>query len=182
MNLVLIGPRGAGKSKVSRALSKKIEFPVLSTDSLAVYELGGLSIPAFIEKSNGNWAEFRALEKRILQKLTNAKDTILDCGGGILFDIDSSGKEAFSVEKMEMLRTLGKVIYLEKEISDLVEKVQGDKTRPDLSKTITYRTILENRLPYYRKASHFSVSMDKVSKEDAASQILSLVGWKEKLG
>lgn len=182
MNLVLIGPRGVGKSKVSRALSKKIEFPVLSTDSLAVYELGGMSIPAFIEKSNGIWADFRTLEKRILQKLTKAQNIILDCGGGILFDIDSSGKEAFSVEKMELLRALGKVIYLEKDISDLVEKVQGDKTRPDLSKTIAYRTILENRLPNYRKAAHFSISMDKLSKEEAASQILSLVGWKENIG
>ncbi|WP_407658885.1 shikimate kinase, partial [Leptospira soteropolitanensis] len=64
MNIIFIGARGAGKSKVSRSLSKKTDFPVVSTDSIAVYETGGISIPSFVEKFG--WKQFRELEYSIL--------------------------------------------------------------------------------------------------------------------
>lgn len=178
MNFVLIGPRGVGKSKVSRALSKKNEFPVLSTDSLASYELGGMSIPAFIQQCQGDWAEFRALEKRILKKLQSADGIILDCGGGILFDVDENGKEFASPEKLELLKKIGKVFCLEKPKSELIAKVLGDKTRPELSKTTAYEVILERRLPVYRQSSDFLIQADKLTKEEIAEKILSLVSLK----
>jgi putative nucleotidyltransferase with HDIG domain len=62
MNIALIGPRGVGKSKVSRKLSKLLSMPVLSTDMIAVYELGGISIPDQIKKDNGKWNNFRKLK------------------------------------------------------------------------------------------------------------------------
>ena len=54
MNIALIGPRGVGKSKVSRKLSKLLSMPIVSTDMIAVYEAGGISIAEQIKKENEN--------------------------------------------------------------------------------------------------------------------------------
>lgn len=178
MNIILIGARGAGKSKVSRSLSKQTEIPVVSTDSIAVYEGGGLPIPEFVEK-NG-WKVFRELEYSILQKLEQANGIILDCGGGILFDLDDSGNEVLSTRKLDLLRKIGRIVYLERGMDELVEKVKGDKTRPDLSKITSYRTILEKRLPVYQEAAHFKLNLSKLSKEEAAERILDWLGIKSK--
>lgn len=178
MNIILIGARGAGKSKVSRSLSKQTDIPVVSTDSIAVYEAGGLPIPEFVEKHG--WKAFRDLEYSILQKLTNADGIILDCGGGILFDLDTVGNEVVSQRKLELLRSIGRIVYLERGIEELVEKVKGDKTRPDLSKVTSYRQILEKRLPVYQEAAHFKLNLSKLSKEEAAERILDWLGLKSK--
>ncbi|TGM32213.1 shikimate kinase [Leptospira biflexa] len=178
MNIILIGARGAGKSKVSRSLSKQSEIPVVSTDSVAVYETGGIPIPKFVE--NNGWKAFRELEYSILQKLQNANGIILDCGGGILFDLDESGNEVLSERKLDLLRKIGRIVYLERGIEELVEKVKGDKTRPDLSKITTYRSILEKRLPVYQEAAHFKLNLTKLSKEEAAEKILDWIGIKSK--
>ncbi|MGV3666422.1 MAG: shikimate kinase [Leptospira bouyouniensis] len=176
MNIILIGARGAGKSKVSRSLSKQTEIPVVSTDSIAVYEAGGIPIPEFVEK-NG-WKAFRELEYSILQKLQKANGIILDCGGGILFDLDEMGNEIKSEKKLQTLRNIGRIVYLERGIDELVEKVKGDKTRPDLSKITSYKSILEKRIPVYLEAAHFKLNLSKLSKEEAAEKILDWIGIK----
>ncbi|MCG6146207.1 shikimate kinase [Leptospira bandrabouensis] len=178
MNIIFIGARGAGKSKVSRSLSKKTDFPVVSTDSTAVYEAGGISIPSFVEKYD--WKKFRELEYSILQKLENANGIILDCGGGILFDLDESGNEIPSRRKLDILRKIGRIVYLERDLEELIEKVKGDSTRPDLSKVNSYRSILEKRLPVYQEAAHFKLNLSKLTKEEAAERVLDWLGIKSK--
>jgi len=173
MNYILLGPRGVGKSKVSRALSKQTGLPVVSTDSIAVYELGGISIPSFIQRSNGDWRSFRELEFKILSHLQTAREIILDCGGGILFEIDEAGHEVMSQKKTKLLSGLGKRILLLKDIDSLIEKVQDDPTRPNLQKDQEYRKILEKRLPTYHQNSDVILSIDGMTKEEVAKKILS---------
>lgn len=175
MNIIFIGARGAGKSKLSRALSKKIEYPVVSTDSIAVYESGGIPIPSFVSKHS--WNEFRDLEFRILSNLQNADGIILDCGGGILFDLDETGNEYLSERKLSLLRKMGRIFYLERDTKELVEKVKGDSTRPDLSKINSYKEILTKRIPHYQNAAHYTINLSKFSKEEATQKISDLLGF-----
>ncbi|GBF51867.1 shikimate kinase [Leptospira ryugenii] len=173
MNLILIGPRGVGKSKVSRSLSKLLQFPVVSTDSVAVYEEGGLSIPEIVNKHG--WKHFRELEYQILKKLEYAHNLILDCGGGILFDLAEDETEIISQRKLHLLRKIGKIILLERDFDELVGKVIGDKTRPDLSNKKAYSEILTKRLPLYREAAHHICQADGKSKEEIAKEIKKLL-------
>lgn len=170
MNIVLIGPRGVGKSKISRALAKATGLPTVSTDSVIVYENGGVSIPKYVEK-NG-WKKFRELEYSVLKKLENAEGIILDCGGGILFDLDRDGNEILSESKLALLRKIGRIILLEKDVQELIAKVEGDKTRPDLSKTKEYSEILTRRLPHYQKSAHFKIDTTDLRKEEITEKIL----------
>lgn len=172
MNLSFIGPRGVGKSKVSRKLSKMTGIPVISTDMIAVYETGGLSIPEFIKMNNGNWRAFRDLEFRILEKIQNSRDILLDCGGGILFDLDEAGNEVPSERKISILKKLGKVIRLDANLHYLASKVKQDGNRPSLSSTEPYIDILKRRTIHYSKIADISVSIDGKDPESVARNIM----------
>lgn len=172
MNLSFIGPRGVGKSKISRKLSKITGIPLVSTDMLAIYETGGISIPEFISQNNGNWKVFRDLEFTILNRLQSAKNLIIDCGGGIVFDLDDSGKEILSERKVSLLKKIGKVIRLDADISFLVRKVEGDSNRPTLSHTESYENILRRRTIDYNKVADISISVDMKNPEEIVRKII----------
>lgn len=172
MNLSFIGPRGVGKSKISRKLSKMTGIPVVSTDMIAVYETGGLSIPEFIQKNKGNWRAFRELEFRILEKIQNSTNLLVDCGGGILFDLDESGNEIPSDRKISILKRMGKVIRLDADLQYLASKVKQDSNRPSLSSTESYIDILRRRTVHYTKAADISISIEGKDPESVARNIM----------
>lgn len=171
MNLVFIGPRGVGKSKVSRKLSKLCGMSVISTDMVACYELGGKSIPTFIQECKGDWRAFRDLEFQILQKLISADNIILDCGGGIIFDLNEEGKEILSTRKIEILRKIGKIISLNQKLSYLKEKVKDDPSRPSLSSKESYEEILLRRIPIYNSIADIQLQIDDMETEEVAKWI-----------
>ena len=175
MNIALIGPRGVGKSKVSRKLSKVLSMPVVSTDMIAVYEAGGISIPEQIKRDNGKWNNFRKLEIQILEKLSKSKNIILDCGGGILFDVDREGKEFYNEKKVKLLKSFCTVFGLSHNTDYLIEKVINDTERPVLSEINSYREILERRLPFYRMASDFYIPVEGLDPKDIAKKISELI-------
>lgn len=175
MNIALIGPRGVGKSKVSRKLSKLLSMPIISTDMIAVYEAGGISIADQIKRDNGKWNNFRKLEYKILENLSKSKNLILDCGGGILFDVDRDGKEFFSEKKTNLLKSFCTVFGLSNNVDYLVEKVINDSERPQLSDINSYREVLERRIPFYRSASDFYIPVEGLEPKDIAKKISELI-------
>src|SRR3990167_3612116 len=96
-NIILIGFRGSGKTEVAKSLSKKLGFPVLSTDRLLEKSHG--DIRRFIAE-NG-WKLFRKFEAEVIQEL-NAESSIIDCGGGI---VENN-------QNMQKLRENGTVFWL----------------------------------------------------------------------
>ncbi|AOP36452.1 shikimate kinase [Leptospira tipperaryensis] len=176
-NFALIGPRGVGKSKISRKLSKITGMPVVSTDMIAVYEIGGISIPEFIRRKEGDWRPFRELEFQILEKLKAADGIILDCGGGILFDLDSKGKEILSQRKTELLKSIATIFGLSRSTEVLVEKIQNDPTRPALSALASYKNILESRLPHYEALSDHYLQIDDLKVEEICDRILQKIDY-----
>ena len=101
----------------------------------------------------------------------------MDCGGGILFDQDESGKEIVSERKTNILKETAFVISLSRKSEYLVEKIQNDHTRPPLSSVISYKTILESSLPQYRAHSDIQIALDDRSTEEVCEEILRRSGW-----
>lgn len=179
MNIALIGPRGSGKSKISRRLSKLTGMPIVSTDAVVIYESGGTPIPDIIKKHNGNWDYFRNLELNILQKLVNAHNIILDCGGGIIFSVDEKNNEFYNEEKAELLRSISVVILLLRSNEYLLKKIKNDSSRPPLNEITTYEEILHRRMPYYKETAHHVLTIDDLTPNEAANKIVDMLLKKE---
>ncbi|MCB1191811.1 MAG: shikimate kinase [Leptospiraceae bacterium] len=175
INIALIGPRGVGKSKVSRKLSKLTGMPIVSTDMIAIYESGCIPISEIIKKDGGNWKNFRKLESAVLLKISKAQNIIVDCGGGILFDVDEKGNEFFSLEKFTLLKSFSRIIGLSKSKNYLINKIKSDPSRPTLSSIESYENLLDRRLPYYRSSSEYYIDTNDISTEETAAEIVSLL-------
>lgn len=175
MNIVLIGMRGAGKSKISRRLSVRTKRDVLSSDLLIQYDNNGKSIPEIISDHNGDWRAFRDMEYAIVQKICALDDNIIDCGGGIIVDLDEDGNETYSKRKVDLLRTNGRIVWLKGDIPRLAAKVKGDAKRPSLSETKSAEEIMYRRLPFYEKAADIVVDVEGKSKSELTEEVLAQI-------
>ncbi|MEO5365425.1 MAG: shikimate kinase [Magnetococcus sp. WYHC-3] len=170
-NLVLIGARGAGKSKVSRQLSLLMRRPVMSTDLLVSYEYGGLDVPAILQQHGGDWRPFRETEYRIIQRLSQMDELIIDTGGGMVVDLDENGGEIQSQRKLEALRHNAYVVWLKGNIKQLVAKVAQDPRRPALADRQGTEALVRRREPWYEAAAHLVVKIDGKTRKSLAREI-----------
>lgn len=170
MNVALIGPRGAGKSTVSRLLSVATGWPVLSTDTLVSYETEGSRIPQIIADSGGSFARFRELEYHVLSKAGRLHEVILDCGGGIVVDLGERGEEQLSERKVSLLKEHALVFFLLPRLEDVANKIAGDEQRPSLG-SASPSEIHERRLPWYRRAAHYEIEV-RGDEEDRSVEVV----------
>lgn len=172
MNINLVGMRGVGKSNVARRLSVLAKRPVMSTDSLIEYEMG-MSIPDLVQRQGGDWSDFREKEYRVLQRLSSMDGIIVDCGGGVIVDLDKDGNEAFSTRKVEALHQGGPVVWLKGDIARLAAKTANDPSRPSLHDLHTAEQIMRRREPYYQRAADISYFVERGDRQQVAVAIAS---------
>ncbi len=172
-SIALIGPRGAGKSKLARRLHKLCGHPAFSTDTLLSYENGGLPIAEIVK--NRGWSGFRDLEYEILKKIAAMPQIIIDCGGGIIIDLKKTEKffqkpesfiEKYSKAKVRLLRQNCHIVFLKRNKTLLIERNQNSVDRPPLLGD--YVELLQKRLTYYKRAADLVIDMDSYSFQDAA--------------
>ncbi len=171
MNIILIGMRSAGKSKVSRHLSLMTKRAVLSTDLLIQYDNMGQSIPAIIQNNKGDWRAFRDMEYEVVRKVARLDDHIIDCGGGVIVDLDEDGNEVYSHRKMDLLKRSGTVIWLKGDIHRLAAKVKHDQERPSLDAVRSAEELMHRRLPFYKKAADIVVNIEGKKRRRLAQEI-----------
>jgi shikimate kinase len=170
-NLALIGARGAGKSKLSRKLSKALARPSFSTDEMISYESGGYTIEHLVEQ-RGGWTGFRDREFFVLEKISRMNNIIVDCGGGILVEAPKSSKsnETFSKRKADCLKKYCFTVYLRRPEDVLLQKLNPDPNRPNL--TGDYQDVLKRRYPWYESCADLVVDLDDGPAKNGLDQIL----------
>lgn len=171
MNIVLIGMRGAGKSNISRRLSIMTKRPVLSSDLLIEYENGGRTIQQIVADEDNDWHRFREMEYEVVKKIARMDDVIVDCGGGIIVDLDRDGNEIYSERKVELLRQNGTIIWLRGDISRLAAKVADDPTRPTLDVMRSAEEVMQRRLPFYKQAADIVIDIEGKKRKGLAKKI-----------
>lgn len=171
-NLALIGGRGSGKSSIAKRIARcNRGFMLFSLDALIRYECQAKSIPEIVAERG--WSGFRDLEHTVVQKVSAFEGgALIDCGGGVVVDLDAAGDEVFSRRKVDALRRNSLVVYLARDVDYLTSRIGGDPDRPDLSATHDFADIMARREPWYRKAADFVVDCDRRSKTELTRTVL----------
>ena len=88
MNIVIIGPKGAGKSTIGAALAETLQLPIADTDS-TIEELHGQSKSFREIHAEIGEEKFRELERQAVQQCAAPDWHLIITGGGTFMDADS---------------------------------------------------------------------------------------------
>jgi len=162
-NIVLIGFMGSGKTTVGKSLEEKTDMVFVDTDELIEAYEGCKVSEIFADKGE---AYFRRLEKETLKNLLESTDNkVISTGGGIVTN----------QENIPLLKQLGKVFYLRIKPETVVERLEGDKTRPLLigeDKLVKVEQLMTDRKELYEMAADKTIDTDGLSVSEIVGKIL----------
>jgi shikimate kinase len=143
-SIVLVGLMGAGKTAVGKRLAARLAVPFTDSDH-AIEDAAGMTV-ADIFETYGE-PEFRALERRVIQRLLAGDECgVVALGGGAF--VDGATRE--------LVLRRGHVVWLQADIDVLVERTaRKPGKRPLLAKGDPKQVLSElheRRAPFYRQA------------------------------
>ena len=162
-NIVLIGFMGSGKTTIGKSLEEKTDMVFVDIDELIEAYEGCKISEIFADKGE---AYFRRLEKETLKNLLESTDNkVISTGGGIVTN----------QENIPLLKQLGKVFYLRIKPETVVERLEGDKTRPLLigeDKLVKVEQLMTDRKELYEMAADKTIDTDGLSVSEIVGKIL----------
>ena len=162
-SIVLIGMMGAGKSSVGRCLQRRTGLARVDIDEIVAANFG-MQIVQIFEKHGEQ--KFRDAETEALRKVAPDRPAIIVTGGGIVL----------RSENVDLLKQLGKVVWLTADEATLFERASRRDDRPLLQKEnprATFSDLFRTREPHYAAASDFRVNTSGKTHDEVAETILS---------
>ncbi len=160
-HVVLVGPMGAGKSTLGRALGKQMGLPFVDLD--ARIESDAARPIADIFSVDGE-AAFRALERASLRDVLLGPASVIATGGGAV--LADANRQA--------MRQAGLVVYLRVDPAIQLARLAGDTTRPLLQGADAgerLAALQAQREPLYRAAAHHVFDGGRLSPRHAAQAL-----------
>ncbi len=163
-NIILIGMPGCGKSTVGVLLAKRLGYRYIDVD-LLIQEAAGKRLFEILRDDGGDY--FADLENRIGAEL-QASRTVIATGGSMVY-----GKDA-----MAHLKSIGKVVYLNVPLVELVKRVNNFETRGILmAEGETLADLFAQRTPLYEHYADITVNCSGNNLTDNALQIEQALGF-----
>jgi len=165
MRLFIIGPMASGKSLLGRKLSEYFDLPYVDTDK-EIELRAGAEISWIFEKEGEEG--FRNRESAVLKESSELESFIISTGGGAIV----------RNENRELMRSRGKVIYLETPIEIQLSRTLNDKTRPlieNVDKKEVFSALSKERTPFYEELSDIRVPFKDRSKDELLNTVLKLL-------
>lgn len=160
-NIVLCGMMGSGKTTVSRAIEMLYGLNRIDIDEEIVSRYGEIS-KIFSEKGE---EFFRDIESEVIKNVSEGvKNAVVSLGGGAILREENVG----------YLKSTGKIFYLRARPETLINRLQGDTSRPLLQGDISAKinSLLSVRAPAYEKAADFIVDADGLIPDEIANIIM----------
>lgn len=191
INIILIGFMGCGKSTFGKWLAEKQQMDFVDTDEF-IEKLEGCTVSGIFAKKGEEY--FRQLETKVLKMFLGEKEavrketdvsemqevskkyaavgdycirrsTVISVGGGL----------PVREENQKLLHKLGKVVFLDTEVDELVKRLEGDTTRPllagaDLRERI--EKLMDDRLNIYEDTADIIVGTDDKSMHEIYEELM----------
>lgn len=144
-SLFIIGMRGAGKTTAGQFAANILGSPFIDLDLQLQSECHS-SIPELIEKIG--WGGFREKELELLRRSIEEQGlgNVFACGGGV---VELHEARRLLVEYHE---SGGPILFLHRDIDEVVKFLHLDKTRPAYGEDI--RAVWRRREPWYDECSN----------------------------
>jgi shikimate kinase len=159
----LWGFMGAGKSTIGKAITAQYHLQHIDSD-VQIEQEQQMAIHKIFELYGEN--HFRDLETRYLQRLLR-EQTEQKKGAQNKLLLTTGGGMPVKEENRELLKRLGKSIYIHVPFNDIVQRLKADTQRPlwDNEQMEAMKGRYETRLPLYRAADFTIVTKQKTLNE-----------------
>lgn len=166
LNIILVGPMGAGKTTVGKHVARLLGKSFYDVDQ-ELEKRTGVSVNLIfdIEKEQG----FRLRETQMLHDLLKERNAVIATGGGIVV----------TAENRKILQdTPHLVVYLKTEVKHQLQRLKRDKQRPLLQGAGRRERLLNMarvRNPLYESVANLSFSSGRTNPHKMATKIVSQV-------
>jgi shikimate kinase len=160
--LVLIGPMGAGKTTVGRAIAKTLACEFADTDALIEADQGKSVSEIFVEDGEPH---FRLVEESIVIDALISESGVLSLGGGSVMNEE--------VQKA-LKSSSAKKVFLDISLAAVSPRVGFDNARPLLmvNPRQKWAELMNLRRPTYEALADMSIDVSDKSVSDIASEII----------
>ena len=151
---------GAGKSMCGRVLARRLGRCFVETDDMIVARAGRPISEIF--RQDGE-ARFRQLEAEALDALRMKTDEVIATGGGL------PCREG----RMDTLKSLGTVVWLDGDFRELCERARRSGDRPMLEgrSPAEVEALYRQRTPYYRQA-HVTIDTTGLGVDEVVGRVV----------
>jgi shikimate kinase len=164
-HVVLIGPRGCGKTTVGRLLARRLRCDFVDTDELVEQAAGKPIAQIFAE---GGETAFRRLERHAIDQSLNRSRCVIAVGGGAV--LDEANRAA--------LRAAGVCFFLTAPAQELYRRLSADprsaSTRPPLTELpalAEVERVLAGRQQLYEAMADYVIETAGRTPQQVADQI-----------
>ena len=154
--IVLIGPPGAGKSSIGKALARQLSMDFIDSDN----EIEKIA-EIFVDDGE---AVFRKMEVEVVSRLLNDFSGIIALGGGA----------PINPEIQNQLQTADfSIVFIDVSISQAANRIGFNKDRPLLliNPRQQWMSLMSQRRPIYEKLATQTVSSDGQKPAEVAKMI-----------
>lgn len=159
--IVLIGPPGAGKTSIGKALSKELNMAFADSDSEIERSVNKKISDIFVDEGE---EVFRKIEVDVVGKLLSQFDGVIALGGGA--PINPEIQELLSSAQYP-------VVFIDVSISQAAIRIGFNKDRPLLliNPRQQWLHLMSERRPIYEKLASVTVSSDSQKPSEVARSI-----------
>lgn len=159
--IVLIGPPGAGKTSIGKALSKELELAFIDSDA-EIERISGKTISEiFVDQGE---EVFRNTEVETVTRILAEFEGVVALGGGAPINPE--------IQKV-LLNSEYPVIFIDVSISQAANRIGFNKDRPLLmiNPRQQWLHLMSERRPIYEKLATITVSSDNSKPAEVAKTI-----------
>ena len=163
--VILIGPPGAGKSSVGKSLSRLLKEDFIDTDTVIAEQEKQSIGEIFVDKGE---PYFREVEEQVLLKQLVEHSGVLSLGGGAPLSTIAQGAIKASGSP---------VVFLDVTLAGAAPRVGFNRDRPLLlgNPRTQWHELMNVRRPMYESLAHHQLMTDKLTPNEAATAIVTLL-------
>lgn len=162
-NIILIGLSTCGKTTLGKDLSKELNMDFIDCDDY-IEKKAKLKISEIFSMYGESY--FRELEKEVVEELKNYKNTIISTGGGM----------PIYNNNINTLKEIGKVIFINTPLEELIKRNEKVKNRPLLNGDIVNKIskLYMERINIYNRA-HYTIDTMGLNYKEVLKRIIHII-------
>ena len=163
--VILIGPPGAGKSSVGKALGQRLSTSFADTDALIEKQSGLRVSEIFLGKGE---PFFRELECEVVLRELASFDGVLALGGGAVMN---------SEVEQALRQSSDPICFLDVSLSSAAPRIGFNRDRPLLvgNPRAKWQELMNIRRPIYESLATLTVSTDSGTPSHIAQEIAEIL-------